>query len=282
MNAKAVLLEALETRWKKFRAELKTCRKDFSEEAVHDLRVAARRLLAVLDLLRSIVPHKRIQKVRRILKDQLDELDDLRDVQVLLADAAEFVNDIPELKTVREHWLQEEKKLMRHTRKLVKTRDDKNLSKRVQKIRDMVRELPEEHLAGQMLAAADEAYARVIQLHSMLDAKNIPGIHKLRITFKKFRYSVEIVHPLLESFPSENFERMHDYQSRMGDIQDMEIVRQKLTELNPASISDLEPVSAHYTSRLRTAVLNFLEDKGEALIFWRSSPNEPFPWENNS
>ncbi|GAB4573576.1 MAG: hypothetical protein Fur0017_27690 [Anaerolineales bacterium] len=282
MQAKTILLEALETRWKKLCMELKTFRKDFSEEAVHDLRVAVRRLLAVFDLLRSIIPHKRIQKVRRILKDQLDELDDLRDVQVLLADAAEFVNDIPELKTVREHWLQEEKKLMRLTRKLVKTRDDKNLSKRVQKIRDMVRELPEEHLAGQMLTAADEAYARVTQLHSMLDAENIPGIHKLRIAFKKFRYSVEIVHPLLESFPSENFERMHDYQSRMGDIQDMEVARQKLTELNPASISDLEPVSAHYASRLRTAVLNFLEDKGEPLIFWRSSPNEPFPWENNS
>lgn len=282
MNARTVLLEALETRWKKFRAELKTCRKDFSEEAVHDLRVATRRLLAVFDLLRSIVPHKRIQKIRRILKNQLDELDDLRDMQVLLADAAEFISDIPNLKVVRDHWLQEEERLMRLARKLVKTRDEKNLSKRVEKICDMVRELPEEHLAGQMLTAVDETFARVIQLHSALDAENIPGIHKLRIAFKKFRYSVEIVHPLLENFPEENFKRMHNYQSRMGDIQDMEIARQKLTELHSASISDLEPVSAHYASRLRTAVLNFLEDKGEALVFWRSSPNETFPWENTS
>jgi len=282
MEAKTVLLEALDARWGKFRLELKTCRKDFSEEAVHDLRVATRRLLAVFDLLRSIIPHKRIQKIRRILKDQLDEFDDLRDVQVLLADAAEFVNDVPELQPVREHWLQEEKKLMRLTRKLVKARDDKNLSKRVQKIRDMVKELPEEHLAAQTLTAADEAYGRVTQFHSMLDTENIPGIHKLRIAFKKFRYLVEIVHPLLENFPSENFKRMHDYQSQMGDIQDMEIARQKLTELNPASISELEPVSVHYASRLRTAVLNFLEDKGEALVFWRSSPDQSFPWENSS
>lgn len=282
MNARTVLLEALETRWKKFRAELKTCRKDSSEEAVHDLRVATRRLLAVFDLLRSIVPHKRIQKIRRILKDQLDELDDLRDMQVLLADAAEFISDIPNLKVVRNHWLQEEERLMRLARKLVKTRDEKNLSKRVEKICGMVRELPEEHLAGQMLTAVDETFARVIQLHSALDAENIPGIHKLRIAFKKFRYSVEIVRPLLENFPEENFKRMHNYQSGMGDIQDMEIARQKLTELHSASISDLEPVSAHYASRLRTAVLNFLEDKGEALVFWRSSPNETFPWENTS
>lgn len=51
MQAKTILLEALETRWKKFRAEVKTCRRDFSEKAVHDLRVATRRLLAVFDLL---------------------------------------------------------------------------------------------------------------------------------------------------------------------------------------------------------------------------------------
>jgi len=282
MDAKTVLLEALETRWKKFRAEVKTCRGEFSEEAVHDLRVATRRLLAVFDLLRSIIPHKRIQKIRRILKDQLDELDDLRDVQVLLADASEFAHELPALKAVQTHWLEEEKRLLRRARKVIKGYDHKDLARRIQKIRDMTLALPEEPLAEQMLAAVDEAYARVVQSHTTVDAENIPGIHKLRIAFKKFRYSVEIIHPLLSDFPPANFERMHDYQSYMGDIQDMEVARQKLTDLNHASLPDLEPVTVHYASRLRTAVLNFLEDKGEALVFWRSSPNQSFPWENHS
>ena len=240
MEAKTVLLEALDARWGKFRQELKTCHKEFSEEAIHDLRVATRRLLALFDLLRSITPHKRIQKIRRELKDQLDDLDHLRDVQVLLVDASEFINEIPGLKSIQEHWQQEEKKLMRQTRKLVKARDIKSLSKRVEKVRDMVRDLPEENLADQILTAVDEAYARLVQFHALLDAENIPGIHKLRIAFKKFRYSVEIVHPLLSEFPTANFKRMHDYQSRMGDIQDMEVARHKLTELNPASFLGLK------------------------------------------
>ena len=41
------LLSAYDLRWKNYRSQYKTCRIEFSEEAVHDLRVTARRLLAV-------------------------------------------------------------------------------------------------------------------------------------------------------------------------------------------------------------------------------------------
>lgn len=51
MNIQTLLLDSLNTRWGKYKAELKICRQEFSEEAVHDFRVAARRLLAFLDLL---------------------------------------------------------------------------------------------------------------------------------------------------------------------------------------------------------------------------------------
>ena len=37
------LLDSLHDRWQSFRAELKRCQKKYSEEAVHDLRVATRK-----------------------------------------------------------------------------------------------------------------------------------------------------------------------------------------------------------------------------------------------
>ena len=37
-----ILLEALEQRWKSYHAELKRCRAEFSNEAVHDLLVSLR------------------------------------------------------------------------------------------------------------------------------------------------------------------------------------------------------------------------------------------------
>jgi hypothetical protein len=43
-DANQLLLEALENRWKNYRAELKRCRAEFSNEAVHDLRGVCWRL----------------------------------------------------------------------------------------------------------------------------------------------------------------------------------------------------------------------------------------------
>lgn len=281
MDAKVVLLESLETRWKKFRAELKHCRDEFSEEAVHDLRVATRRLLAMFDLLRAIMPHTRIQKIRRELKDQLDDLDDLRDTQVLLSDVSEYMHEHPGLKIFQDHLLKEEKHLMRQTRKLVRAREHRRLNKRAEKIQTMQQDLDGEMLDGQMIAAADETFSRVIQAYFVMDAENPASIHKLRIAFKKFRYTLEILYPLIANFPDANFERMHSYQSKMGDIQDMEVASQRAADLDAtrASAKELEAVSNHYALRLRTAMINYLEDKGEVLVFWRTSPDQPFPWE---
>ena len=64
----ALLITALDGRWENYRVQVKTCRREFSEEAVHDLRVATRRLLAVLDIARALDPNPRLQKTRRFLK----------------------------------------------------------------------------------------------------------------------------------------------------------------------------------------------------------------------
>lgn len=280
MDAKTILLDALDARWGKFRAELKLCRDEFSEEAVHDLRVASRRLLAFFDLLRSVLLHKRIQKIRRALKDQLDDLDDLRDTQVLLADVSESLPELPELEFFKVHLQAEEKKSLKHARKSIKSRDYDKLKARVGKIREMMENLPGELLADQLLVAGDDIYTRLMSAHSAMSAENIPGIHKLRIAFKRFRYVVEIIHPMLPAYPEGHFKRMHDYQSGMGDIQDQDTALQKLADLkDPADQPGFESVMHHFRSRLQTAVSSFIEDSGEAFVFWRSAPDQLFPWE---
>ncbi len=84
MTAQDLLLNALGQRYGKYQVEHNRCKAEFSEEAVHDLRVATRRLLAIVDLLRIIAPAPNLQKLRGLLKVQLDSLDELRDTQVLL------------------------------------------------------------------------------------------------------------------------------------------------------------------------------------------------------
>jgi CHAD domain-containing protein len=282
MKAQTLLLVSLNTRWDKYQTELKTCRREFSEEAVHDFRVATRRLLSALDLLRAVVHDPRIQKTRRILKDQLDDLDDLRDAQALLADISENIHETPNLQPFQEYLRSREKHLMRLAHKDIKSLKMEILSKRIQKLNQTIKEFKQTDLDTSVFSAVDEAYIIVNQRYALVDASQPATIHHLRIAFKKFRYMIEVIYPFLENLPLDYLKKLHDYQAVMGDIQDMEVALQELAdfgELAPASY-DPEPVRAYYKERHTQAIVRFIEDKGEIITFWRTAPDQPFPQEN--
>jgi CHAD domain-containing protein len=281
MNVQTLLLDALNTRWDKYKAELKICRREFSEEAVHDFRVAARRLLSSLELLRAVMQDPRIQKLRRRLKDQLDELDDLRDTQVLLADLSEIIHETPALQPFQEYLQHKEKQLLRAARKEIKSLKTSNLSKRIQKLRQKLETFKPTDLDASLLSAIDEAYAVVIQRYALVDPNQPVTIHRLRIAFKKFRYMIEAVYPILQNLSSDYLKRMHEYQASMGDIQDMEVALQELADFSElASASyDPEPALSYYKERHAIALSSYIEDKGEITNFWRAAPDQPFPQE---
>jgi CHAD domain-containing protein len=281
MKAQTLLLVSLNTRWDKYQTELKTCRGEFSEEAVHDFRVTTRRLLSALDLLRAVIHDPGIQKTRRILKDQLDDLDDLRDAQALLADISENIHETPNLQPFQEYLRPKEKHLMRLAHKDIKSLKMEILSRRIQKLNQTIKEFNQTDLDASLFSAVDEVYAVVIQRYALVDAGQPATIHHLRIAFKKFRYMIEVIYPFLQNLPSDYLKRLHDYQAAMGDIQDMEVALQELAdfgELAPAS-HDPKPVRAYYKERHSLAIARYIEDKGEIITFWRSAPDQPFPQE---
>ena len=103
LDTNQLLLGALDNRWKNYRRELKRCRVEFSNEAVHDLRVATRRMLAFIQLLNSISPRPRLQKLIRAFKNQLNVFDDLRDTQVILAELSGIIHELPQLQDFQKH-----------------------------------------------------------------------------------------------------------------------------------------------------------------------------------
>ena len=91
------LAAALDSRWRSYRERLRQCQEKFSEEAVHELRVATRRLLAQFILLSCVAPSTALEKARRILKRRLAALGDLRDAQVQRLFIEEKAASFPEL-----------------------------------------------------------------------------------------------------------------------------------------------------------------------------------------
>ena len=274
------LLAALDDRWKNYRLELKRCRAEFSNEAVHDLRVASRRMLAFIRLINSISPHPRLQKLRRYFKDQLDEFDDLRDTQVILAEISETLQELPQLQEFQDHLQSVEKRLLKTLRKKLKVIDLFDVSKRIRRLRESLKTDSSDDLVLKTFQAVEDAFLITQRRRDWVNPSQATSIHRVRIAFKTFRYTVEIVHPLLDNFPAKNLKRMHDYQSLMGEIQDVEVILQALTDapVNVASF-DPEPVRRYYEDCHAKAISAFLENMNQLDTFWRSAPDEPFPWE---
>jgi len=274
------LLEALDKRWKDYRAELKRCRAEFSNEAVHDLRVAARRMLALIRLLNSISPRPRLQKLSRAFKDQLDEFDDLRDTQVILAEISETLRELPQLQEFQDYLQGIEKSLLKTLRKKLKVIDLFDVSKRIRRLRESLKTESNRDLVPQILQAVDDAFLITKQRQNWIIPAQSATIHRVRIAFKSFRYMVEITQPLLQNFPSENLKHMHDYQALMGEIQDVEVMMQTLADAPVhASSFDAEPVRRYYERRHARAISAYIEDMNQLDTFWRPAPDQPFPWE---
>ncbi len=226
-----LLLEALENRWKTYLAELKRCRAEFSNEAVHDLRVSLRRLLSLVQLLNSVEPRPRLRRLSLALKNQLDEFDELRDTQVMLAEISETILELPGLEPLRIHLERVEKRSLKDLRKKLRKLDLKEVARRIRKTHETLAAEEKADWSVPILQSVDDAFLVTKQRLARVDPAQPATIHRVRVAFKKFRYMVEIVHPLLDGFPEANLKRMNGYQTLMGEIQDAEVFQQTLADV---------------------------------------------------
>ena len=223
------LADSLAAKWRSCGKELKRCRKNFSKSAVHDTRITTRRLLSTLELIGPFVSKSRVRKTARSLKEFLDGFSEVRDTHVQL----EHVKQFRQFAAARpfKKWLQKrDAKFSRQARKAVKKFDTRKLGRRIaaleQEVRDCRQANVSPHAVAVVLLSVDRLYLLVAELLRHIRTDDTKTIHCTRIAFKHFRYAVEELGSILGAVTPARCEQMHDYQSRMGDIQDMEIFLQ--------------------------------------------------------
>jgi CHAD domain-containing protein len=280
MDAKTLLIDSLDKQRAAYRENLKLCRAEFSRKAVHDLRTSIRRLLATLDVIAFVTSASRIEKLSDRLKAQLDDLSDLRDIQVMLDRVSEDIGTFPELEPFQYYLEKREKRQQRSDEKHIQNIKPGGVEKRLLKIQGAVEDFSAEELQDKLPQAVDEAYLTVIQRYGEIDPAQLVSIHHLRVAFKKFRYMVEAIYPCLPDFPEAQLQHMHDYQTQMGNIHDLQVFLETLAEFAEDSDSyDPRPARRFYEKALAEALSAYLKNKGEVLIFWRSTPLIAFPWQ---
>jgi len=280
MDAKDLLLDSLDKGGAAYRVKLNLCREEFSKSAIHDLRTSLRRLLALLDVVAFVASGSRVKKLSDSLKEQLDGLDDMRDIQVMLDKVSENIDTFTELKPLQKYLEKREKRKQRAAEQHVKDIKLGSINKRLLKLCEAVEDLSPEELHGKLPQAVDEAYLKVMQLYGEIDLAQPATIHYMRVAFKKFRYMVETIYPSLPDFPESQLDRMHGYQTQMGDIHDTQVFLETLARFAEGRDSyDPEPVRRFYEQILAEDLSEFIKNKDEVINFWRPTPLAAFPWE---
>jgi CHAD domain-containing protein len=276
-NFQALILDSLHDRWRTFRSELKRCRKKYSEEAVHDLRVATRRLSSTLDLVDRIHPETKLRKARRALKKQLDTFGPLRDVQVQLLSIEKMLPSFPELQEFYDSLLKREHKLMQRLSVDLKAIKTGKIKARVARAAGQLETLLDTPVAQQekraeAIQAVEIAFNRVVERKQAIDPRDSASIHRMRVAFKKFRYLTESLAPVLSYITSKQLKAMDAFQGSMGDIQDAEVLLTSVRTFASKRGTECKAALAHALEELlrrRTALIEtFLGSAAILFTFW--------------
>lgn len=270
------LAAALDSRWQSYRDQLRECQEEFSEKAVHELRVATRRLLAQFTLLSCVAPSAALEKTRRTLKRGLAALGALRDTHVQRLFIGQEAVRFPELVLLR-RWLQ------RRERRLVKAaagKVNRFKARRVEKcIGAMASDLTanagrsraQSRLASAVLRAAAQAFAEAVERRRAIDPADLRSIHQTRVAFKRFRYMMESLSPGITGLSKRQLRALAYYQRKMGIIQDLQVIQAcvaRYTRKNRTREALLGRFSRHLRQRRARAVQSFLKSADRLFEFW--------------
>lgn len=250
--ADELLLNALGARWKVFLAQLARCRRRCLEPAVHDLRVATRRLIAAVDLLVSVSPSSESDKARQQLKRLLKSMGPLRDTQVQILSLQKLTGRFPDLEPLNTILLlQEQRNLKRIAVRLGRVQTPvlrQRINGGVASLRRLMRRSSVRPVLGLTLRGALAAeFTRIVQLRQELDRLNPATIHRMRVAFKKFRYATEILRPDIET---RLHGTMNGFQTGMGDIHDLEVLRSSVRKLSARLPAPQKPAATGNRRRM--------------------------------
>lgn len=274
-----VVLRALEDRWREFLRLLDAVIKKPTSKRVHDLRIALRRMCSGLEVVEQIIGGKTVRRLSKRLAAALRRLGKLRDVHVQRKEIGEMAERFPGLLEFHERLRKKEEKL------------EPRAQRALQEIPlNRLRELFDEAAAEALLALSSEAlqrrhrdtaieaidrrFAHVIDCRRALDVADLETIHNMRVAFKKFRYMLEVVQPMLVGLGKAQLASMQAFQSMMGDVHDLQVLNEMVAAYRAShnkAAHDLVAAHDDVGRRLLHKTDALVASADEIFSFWNQS-----------
>ncbi len=279
----AFLFRSLKDQWLDYRKEFARCRRKFSEKSVHQFRIDSRRLLSTMSVLLAVTPGRPLEAANRALKKRLRIFARLRDAHVQSLAIKELAREFPQLAAFRRYLAKRERRLERRVARKLKRTGLRGVATPVAAIRKELRRLREDRDQEQknfrsVLATLKAGFKSVTARFRAIDPSKPLTIHRTRIAFKKFRYMIEALQPILTGVTSRVLGRMRDYQARMGEIQDASVLRssfQSYLVKHRDRVPDAARIRSELERRERALIAAFLAGADELFAFAPSHHQTP-------
>ena len=270
-------MRAVEGRWHRLAAELERNRRRCTEPGIHDLRVATRRLLAVLDLADAALPGEVSPRSRRMLRRYLKSFSPLRDCHVRIVMLGGLTRRFTVVRPLLGEARLLEKELVRNAGRVIVRLDAAAFEREVSAVALALASLEDtpartSAAAAVLAGVAAKKYLRVAARGRKLTAGNTKTIHRLRVAFKEYRYVMEAILPVFPGVGKSHLRAMNAFQDRMGEIQDIEVLIGVVGKFAvrrgaafPASVLNLQ---RHLAQRRLALVDSFMEGAEAVTQFW--------------
>ena len=227
-DERAEILCTLKSGWAKYRRQLTRSQRRLSVDALHDLRVQTRRLLACLEVFSPVAGGlAKSATVRTALDKRLSALGPLRDAQVHLEEFDQARKAHPEIQPLHQGLRRRERRLLKAVMAKLKRTGTRKLGHRIGRFsRRLAAGLAEAH-APQKLR---DAFARTVEAAlggltavCRADFQDHRAVHSTRILLKQLRYGADCLPPTMRSIPPAELKRVRAAISWMGRIHDLDV-----------------------------------------------------------
>jgi CHAD domain-containing protein len=271
------LAHLLERTRRRYRKRLAQCQEHFSKTAVHELRVETRRALALLDLVMALDLPGSPKKPRRALKKRLDAFDELRDAQVELGLIAPWLKKFPEAAEFELFLQSHEDELVAELKCEIRKLKSRRVERALKSLKEEVDEArgdTTQPVTAVLEKPVQDAFERVAALRKKIRRRDTETIHRTRVAFKGYRYLCELLQPLLPGMTTARLRLMQEWQTRMGDIQDAEVLLaqiERAVKRGDVRLASVKHLHAALAKRLVSLVNQFVSTADD-LEFFRPKP----------
>jgi CHAD domain-containing protein len=237
-----LLSDSLRGRWRRFRKRFRAARDarrpQELDEAVHDLRTSARRLMSTIEAIGAFGARRRARTLHQRVNDILRSCGDLRDLAVLKSLAA----DVARLPSFQERLDRAYRRESKKLRKRLDLDELRAVRRGARALRERLRGADAGDALERARGALRASFENVREARSALDPTDVASVHTLRVALKGFRYLTEELRPTLPGAEEEDVETLHKLQTTMGDLHDLEVLSSELAKRGEGArvVADLE------------------------------------------